>query len=238
MLGDQSSAVGDQGVGAFLFGSFVIPGTGKGDLHGSVGNNRANAEEPGGVTGDHFCIGVSADVADFHVAVLIVVGLGEDAVVDHFLEFEAGGNTCKVTAFIDGSESIVEVVEIHKLSLIAGRMQELDFGIFLRGADHVILVAEAVGKNNITAVICEVASDFVAVFAFGNTGFDHEFSAHLCAGFLRGGDEVVVIGGVFIMQGDEADFDRIIRRSESAEGNDHYESKKQSSELFHRRFLS
>ena len=233
MLGEKSSTVSDQSVCAFLFGGLIIPGAGEGDLHGNIGNYRANTEEPGGVTGDNFCIGVCTDVAELHIAVFIVVCIGENAVVDHFLELEAGSNTGEVTAFVDGSKCIVEVIEIYDLSLIAGSMQELHIGVFFCSADHVVLMAEAVGKNDVAAVIGEVAGNFVAVFAFGNAGLYNELSAHFCAGFRCGNDEVVIIGGIFVMQCDEADLDGISGCIKSTERNDHNHNQEQRDDLFH-----
>lgn len=235
VLGDESAAGSDKGVCAFLFSSLVIPGTGEGNGHDSVGNYGTNAEEPGGVTGDNFSIGECADVTDLNIAVLIIVGIGELAGIDHFLELEAGCNACEVTAFVDGSKCIVEVGEVDDLSLIAGGVQEFNVFIFLCGADHIVFMTEAVCKNDIAAVICEVASGFIAILTFGNAGLENELNAHLCAGFLCGGNEIPVIGGVFIMERDKAELNSLFcgGSGESAKSNDHNNYEGESNELFH-----
>ena len=88
-------------------------------------------------------------------------------------------------------------------------MAELNVGIFLGCLCHEGLVAEGVCKDYIAAVVGKVKSCFVAVVVFGNVGFHHNLivgKTKIFAGKLCCIDEVFVIGRVFVVKEDEADF--------------------------------
>ena len=89
------------------------------------------------------------------------------------------------------------------VSLGAGGVAELYLGELLGGLDHVILMTEAVGEDDVAAGVGELSSGVVALLTLGNVGLDNIVffgNAQGCAGFLSGIDEVEVIGGVFIVK--------------------------------------
>ena len=235
MLADELAAVGDELVGAFLLGGLVIPGTGEGDFHGSGGADGTCAQEERGVTGDNFCIGVSAHIADLGLV------SGELAGLNHLVELQTCGNAGQVTALIDGSECVMVVVKILGVCTGTGGMAELNLGEFLGGLDHVVLVTEAVGKDDGAAGVSKLGGSVIALLAFGDVGTENELlfaEAQSSAGFLGGVDEVKVIGGVLIVQEDEADLDvgrgRLLSRAAAgAQGKDHCKCQNSSKELFH-----
>ena len=202
MLADKLAAVADELVCSFLFSGLIVPGTGEGHFHGSGGADGACAEEEGGVTGNDFRVGECADVADLGLV------LGELTVGDHLVEFETGSDTGEVTAFIDGSESIVVVCKALGVSLGTGSVAELNLGEFLCSLDHEVLMAEGVSEDDIAAGICKLGSRVVALLAFGNVGAEDDLiiaQAEVRAGFLGTVHEVEVIGGVLIMQENKTD---------------------------------
>jgi len=93
----------------------------------------------------------------------------------------------------------------------AGGVAELDVLELLGGLDHVGLVAEAIGKDDVAALLSQLGGSVVALLAFGDVLLDEVIfilhQAQGLAGFLGGIDEVEVVGGVFIVQGDEAHLD-------------------------------
>ena len=97
------------------------------------------------------------------------------------------------------------VAQALGVSLGAGGVAELHVGELLGSLDHVVLVTEGVGEDDVAAVIGQLSSLVVALLALGNVGDDLVLHAQLFAGFLSGVDEVQVIGGVLIMEHDEAD---------------------------------
>ena len=87
---------------------------------------------------------------------------------------------------------------------------ELDIRISPGGLKHIVLMTVTVGKNNVTAALREVNSDIIALLALGNVGLEDVVGigqTQVGDGFLGGVDEVLVIGGVLIVQGDEAHLD-------------------------------
>ena len=201
MLGDQDAVAVDQLLSAFLLKGHVVPGTGEGDLHGDAGADGLRAEEEGGVAGDDFGVGVGADVT--HNSLFS----GDLAALDHLVELQTGGNTGEEAAFIDGSERVVEVGKAFGVGLGAGGMAELDIRALLGGLDHVVLVTEGVGEDDVAALVNEVQRGLIALLAFGNTGLQNVLNAQLLAGFLGGVHEVLVIGGLLVMQEHKADLD-------------------------------
>ena len=132
----------------------------------------------------------------------------------------------------------MEVGQTLGMGAGAGSMAELHFGEFAGGLDQVILMAEAVGEHDVAAAVGQVGSGVVAVFVFFNAGNDEEiFAFHHAqrgAGFAGRVDEVEVIGGVFIMQGDEADLHvGLGLRESSGDAQAQGEGQQQSDELFH-----
>ena len=199
MLADEDAAVGDQLVGAFLLSGLVIPGTGEGHVHGDRGAHGLGTQIEGGIAGDNLGIGESAYIA--HLGLI----LGDVTVGDHVIELHTGGNASQVTALIDGGEGVVVIAQALGVSLGAGGVAELHIGELLGSLDHVVLVTEGVGKDDVAAVIGQLSSLVVALLTLGNVGDDRVLHAQLFAGFLSGVDEVQVIGGVLIMEHDEAD---------------------------------
>ena len=235
MLRDQLAAVGDELVGAFLLGGLVIPAAGEGDFHGGRGADRAGAQEEGGVAGDHFGVGERAHIAD--------LGLfgGELAGGDHLIQLHAGHDTGQIAALVDGSKGVVVVGQVLGVGLGAGGMAELHIRELLGGLDHEILVAEGIGEDDGAAVVYQLSSLVVALLAFGNIGLHDGGDTQLLAGSLGGVDEVQVVGGVFVVQEDEADlhlgFAVVVSAAAGAEAEAHNESQEQSCKLFHDLFL-
>ena len=86
-------------------------------------------------------------------------------------------------------------------------MAELDLGELLGSLDHVILMAEGIGEDDVAARIGQLAGGIVALLAFGNVGPEDVLvlgQAQSSHGFLGAVHEVQVVGGVFVVQEDEA----------------------------------
>ena len=235
-LQDQGAALLDQHLSAFLLHGLVVPGVGEGDFHGGGGAHRADAQEEGGVAGLHFRVGVSADVAD--------LGLlsGDLALGDHLVQLQTSGNASQEAALEDGGEGIVVVGQVLGVSLGAGGMAELNLGELQGSLDHVGLVAEGVSEDDIAAVVSQLAGGVIALLAFGDVGLHDVSDAQLVASFLGSVDEVQVVGGVFIVQEDEADLDVFLGNGsalghgrEAAQAQN--QNQNQSRELFHNRVL-
>ena len=247
MLADEDAVVGDQLVGAFLLGGLVIPAAGEGHVHGDGGADGAGAQEEGGVAGDNLGIGEST-----HIAHLGLVG-GDGAVVDHLVELHAGGNASQVAALIDGGEGVVVVVQTLGVGLGAGGVAELHVGELLGSLDHVVLVAEGIGEDDVAAVVSQFGSGIIAFLPLGDVGLDDGLNAQLLAGSLGGVDEVQVVGGVLIMENDEANleigivggFSRgiggivgfgsifALRAAAGSQSEDHGETEEQCKKLLH-----
>ena len=100
----------------------------------------------------------------------------------------------------------MEVIQTLGVGAGAGGVAELHVGALLGGLDHVVLMAEGVGKDHIAAVVHQVHGGLVALLALGDVGLGHVIDAQLFAGQLGRVDEVEVIGRVFVVQEDEAHF--------------------------------
>ena len=207
MLADEFRAVGDKAVGAFLFGGFAVPGVCINYFHSGVGNYASDAEEEGGISGFDFGIGIRAHITDFGV------GVGNGAggsVTVHGFELHASGDTRKISAFVDGSESVVEIRDARGVSLSAGGMAELDFGEFSGGLKHELLVAERVGEDNVASRVDQFASGVIARVGFGDVGSEQNLGfaqPHSLGGSPGGVDKVFVVSAVFVMQEYESDFE-------------------------------
>ncbi len=102
------------------------------------------------------------------------------------------------------------VVETLGVGLGAGRVAELDVGELLSCLDHVVLMTKGVSEDDVAASIRELGRGVVALLALGDVRLDHVCvfaDAQLLARLLGGVNEVEVIGGVLVMQRDEARLD-------------------------------
>ena len=208
MLADEDAALCDELVGGFLLSGLFVPGTGEGDVHSHAGADALGAQVEAGVAGNDLGVGVSADIA--HLGLV----LGDLAGLDHLIELHARGDAGEVAALIDGGKGVVEVVEALGVRPGAGGVAELDVGELAGGLDHEVLVAEAVGEDDVAAVVGELSGGVVALLALGDVGAQDVLilgQAQGLAGGLGGVDEVEVVGGVLIVQEDETDLDLIER---------------------------
>ena len=201
MLRDQLGAAGDQLVGAFLLGGLVIPGTGEGHVHGHSGADRLGAQIEAGVAGNHLGVGEGTYIA--HLGFLS----GELTGLDHLVQLQARSHTGQVTALVDGGEGVVVVAQALGVSLGAGGVAELNLGELLSGLNHVILVTEGVGEDDVAAGVSQLAGGVIALLALGDVGTENVLilsQAQGSAGFLSRIHEVQVVGGVLVVQEDEA----------------------------------
>ena len=235
MLADQLAAAVNQLLCAFLLQSLVIPAAGEGHVHGDSGADGLGTQIEGSVTGNNLGIGESTDITHLGLVSGKLTGL------DHLIELHTGSNTGQVTTLIDGSKSVVVVSQTLGVSAGAGRVAELDIGILLGGVDHVRLMTEAVGEDDVAAVVDQVASGLIAFLALGDIGLQDIVilgQTQVGNGLFRAIDEVEVVSGVLIMQGDEAHLDLstigfvgILTAGHQAQS--HNQSENQCKKLFH-----
>ena len=207
VLADKDAAVVDKRVGVFLFLCFIVPGGSEHYFHGDRGANGLCAKVEGGVAGFNFRIRHSADITHFCLL------CGDLAVLNHFVELETGDDTGKVSAFINGGESIVEVGNFRGVRLGAGSVAELHVRVFHGGAHHEIFMTEGIGKDNIAAFFGKLHSGGLAGIGFGNVGLDKNLfvlQTKLLLHSLCSIDEVLVIGGIFIVEADDTDFEIVL----------------------------
>ena len=237
VLADELAAAGDELVGSFLLEGLIVPGAGEGDVHGHGRAHGLGAQIERGVAGDDFRIGKGADVAHLGLVRRELAGL------DHLVELHTGSDAGEVAAFIDGGERIVVVAELLGVGLGAGGVAELHLREILGGLDHEVLVAEAVGEDDVAAGVHELGRGVVALLALGDVGLNDVLilaQAGVLAGSLRGVDEVLVVGGVLVMQADEADLDAggvfvavLGLAAAGAQCEHHDEREQHRNELFH-----
>ncbi len=94
----------------------------------------------------------------------------------------------------------------------AGRVAELNLGKFLGGGDHVGLVTEGVGEDDAASGVGKLLGRFLALLRLGYIGLENVLifaQTQLLARGLGSVHEVEVIGGVLVMQEDEADLEGI-----------------------------
>ena len=211
VLGNECGAAPDEHIGALALCNFVIPGTGIGDFHGDADlrlllDDGLRAEEEGGVAGDDFRIGIGADIADLDVAVLVVVRL-ELARLVHLDQLHARCDACEVSALVNGRECVVEVCDPFGVRLRAGRVAELHVGILARRLQDEVLMAEGICKDDVAALVDEVARSIIARLILGNARSDEKLHALVFACFLHRVDKVLVVGRVAVMQCNETDGD-------------------------------
>ena len=204
MLGDQDAVAVDQLLCAFLLQSLIVPAAGEGHVHGDGGADILSAQIEGRVTGNHLSIGESADIA--HLGLLS----GDLTGLDHLVQLHTGSDTGQETTLIDGGESVVIVGDISGVSHSTGGVAELNIGNFLSSLQHVGLMAEGVGEDDVAAGIDQVHSGLIALLTLGDVGLDDVVSlsqTQVGNGLLGAVEEVQVIGGVLIVQADETNLD-------------------------------
>ena len=233
MLGDEDAVSGDQLGGAFLLQGLVIPGTGEGDFHGGGGAHGAGAQEEGGVAGDDLGVGERADVAQLGLI------LGDGAGLDQLVELQARGDAAQVAALVDGGEGIVVVAQALGVGAGAGGVAELDLGALLGGLDHVVLMAEGIREHDVAAGVHQVQGGLVALLALGDVGLQNGLDAQLLAGFGGRVDEVEVVGGVLVVQEDEADFRGLAlgHRGGREQADDHGDRHQDADQFLHTKYL-
>ena len=168
VLADQCAAVSDQSISGLFFKCLICPGAGIFYFHGDIREFAAKAKQEGGITGDHFCVGVSADISDLDGAVFCIVLFLELSVGFHFRQLHSGYDARYITGLVNGGEIVVHVFQSGKGCLITGSMAELYIRILFSSFDHVIFVAEAVCKNDLTSLICKIHGLFSAGLILGN----------------------------------------------------------------------
>ena len=99
------------------------------------------------------------------------------------------------------------VVKAFCMSLGSCGMAELNLRELLRSLDHEVLMTEGICENNAASCVNKIRSSIIAFLTLGNIRADQILDAQLLACLLCGIDEVEVIGGVLVVQGDEADLD-------------------------------
>ena len=139
----------------------------------------------------------TADIATTVGKALIgLLGSGDLASVDHFLQLQTGSDTNQVSAFVDRSESVVEVVQLFGVSHGTGGVAELDFGILFSSQNHVGLMTVGVGDDQVAALAHEVQRGVIAGLIFRNLVLPDDLvvgDAEVLCGFL---DTVHVCLGV------------------------------------------
>jgi len=73
MLADHDAAILDQRIRRRAFARNIEPRIGELNLHAHIRNDGFNAEVERGIARDNFGIFISADIADFPVAIAILV---------------------------------------------------------------------------------------------------------------------------------------------------------------------
>ncbi len=243
MLADEDAALLDEGLCALHFESLIVPGAGEDDLHGSRGANGLCAEEEGGIAGLDLCVGHCTDIADDCLL------CGDLVVCDHLIKLEACCNACDVAALVNCCECIVEVINTVGKCGVTGAGGELNFGEFLGSLKNIGLVTVAVGENYIAACLGKLSSCVVSSLALFDVGLDLVLNAGSLAGSLECVDEVCVVGGVLVVQADEADLDLcgiaalivilvVIIAAACAQCKHHDECEDNCSKLFHLQFSS
>ena len=236
VLGDQDAAAVDESVGGVALCGLVIPAAGELNVHGDGGADRLGAQVEGGVARDNLGVGEGADVA--HLGLLG----GDLTGLDHSVELHTCGNAGQVTAFVDGSECVVEVGELLGVSHGAGSVAELNLGLLLGSLQDVGLMAEAVGENDVATLVNEVQSRIVAGVGLGDVALDDDLiitETESLLGFLDTVDEVEVVGGVLIVEADHTQLEFVIgaglvaRAEQNDTGQEHSSDERERQELLH-----
>ena len=130
-------------------------------------------------TGLNLCVGPSADVTDNSLL------CGDFTAGDHLVELHTCSDTCKISALVDGSESVVVVGNTGSVSLGTGSMAELNIGEFLRSLQHVGLVAEGVSEDVGAAFVNQLGGSVVAGLGLGDVDLDLVLNAQSGAVLYR-----------------------------------------------------
>ena len=107
-----------------------------------------------------------------------------------------------------------------------GRVAELNVRELGGSLSHILLVTKRVGENDFAAAVRQILGGVIALDAFGNVGLDNEVvlrNTHGNANLSERVDEVLVIGGVLVVQGDQTDLEirgDFNRRSDLLPGQD------------------
>ena len=223
----------NQSLSGFLFQSHIAPAVGVADFHGNGGALAAGAQEEGGEAGNHFGEGESAHVADLGIF------SSDGAVLDHLSQLHTGDHAADVAGFVHRVEVVMHVGQFAVHRGVAGGVAELNVGIFGSGLEHIALMAEAGGENDIAALLRQVDGGFIGVFGLGHV----VLAQHLIVGDAQSSlsflQTIEVVGGitfVFITDGDVADFD-LFHGDTGGEGagaaGNQAEGKKQTENFLH-----
>ena len=127
-----------------------------------------------------------------------------------FVELHACGDTGKVSAFVNGSERIGEVLHIKRVRFRAGSVAETDVRIFLRGLNHEIFVPEGIGEDCLAALRSKIFRRVVASFGFADAGYKKYLffrKTFVFSRFVHRVDEVLIVRGRGIVKRDKTDFE-------------------------------
>ena len=103
-----------------------------------------------------------------------------------------------------------------EISLVSGvrrrprSVAELYVRFFLSRLEHPLFVTEGIGKNHVAAVIDKVKRRIFTLDEFGNIRFHHQLivlQTHFFRGGFRSVDEILVIGGGFVVQTNKTEFE-------------------------------
>ena len=124
-------------------------------------------------------------------------------------------------------------------------MAELHLGELLRSLQHEGLMAEGVGKDQIAAGVHQLGGSLVALVGLGDVALEHHLILGQAQLLGRSGGrvhEVLVVGGVLIVQEDETDLEiGFLAAGSGAAGQRHDEQSSHQyngKQLFHRKFSS
>ena len=99
------------------------------------------------------------------------------------------------------------VAQALSVGLGASGVAELHLGELGSGLNQIVLMAEGVGEDDVAAGVSQLAGGVIALLALGDVGTENVLilrKAQRGAGFLGAVHEVQVVGGVLVVQEDEA----------------------------------
>ena len=179
---------------------------------------------------------MSADVTHFGLI------RGELAGGDHFVKFQACGNACKISSFINRSESVVEVCRSivrgvgvkAERGLRSGCMTESGVGIFLGCSKHICFVTEGIGENGFVTCVGKLSRFLVTIIAFfGDIGYDSVlfFRKTFCfaSGFERVDKVLVVRRSIAVQRNESGNFFIALARRREADRSECHRCDKQQS---------
>ena len=200
VLADDAAAARHQRLSGLALVLNVEPGVGVLHVHVRLGDDGLDAEEEAGVAGDHFRVGERADVADVRV--------GDEALIHHFLELEAGDEAGDVTGLKGHVERVVEVGQAGLERGVAGHGDELNVGGLLGGLLAVGLVAVGVGDDEVAALLDALDALVVAFLGLGDVVEPHDVGVSQTDRGGRLADAVHMGEGVaLVLVADEDDAD-------------------------------